>query len=158
PYTVHKSKNAAFSVQGGFAGIEDLNGMRIVEGRSFDTFDEQQRRKVALIGERVRSQLFLKDETALRAELTINGISFEVIGVFRSLSPGNQQQEEERIYVPNDTLRYAFNQVGWVGNLVVVPKPGLSARIVEDEVKKYLAKRKQVNPDDKGVFGSFNLQ
>jgi putative ABC transport system permease protein len=158
PYTVYKSKNGAFSVQGGFAGIEALQSMRIVEGRSFDAFDEQQRRKVALVGERVRSQLFRKDETALRANLTINGISFEVIGVFHSLSRGNEQQEEERIYVPNDTLRYAFNQVGWVANLVVLPKPGTSARVVEEDVKRFLAKRKRVNPDDKGVFGSFNLQ
>ncbi len=158
PYTVHKSRNGAFAVQGGFAGIEDVQSMRIIEGRSIDVLDEQQRRKVALIGERVRSQLFLKGQSALRADLTINGISFEVIGVFRSASSGNQQQEEEKIYLPNDTLRYAFNQVGWVGNFVVLPKPGVPARIVEDGVKKYLAKRNRVNPDDKGVFGSFNLQ
>jgi putative ABC transport system permease protein len=158
PYTVYKSKNGAFGVQGGFAGIEDIQTMRVVEGRSFDALDEQQRRKVALIGARVRDQLFRKDEPALRADLTINGISFEVIGVYRSLSPGNQQQEEERIYVPNDTLRFAFNQVGWVGNLVVVPKPGVAASVVEADVKRFLAKRKRVDPNDKGVFGSFNLQ
>jgi putative ABC transport system permease protein len=158
PYTVHKSKNGAFAVQGGFAGIEDIMSMRIVAGRSFDALDEQQRRKVAVIGERVKSQLFDKDERVVGADLTINGISFQVIGVFSSLSPGNQQQEEERIYLPNDSLRYAFNQVGWVGNFVVRPKPGLHARVVEEDVKKYLAKRNRVNPDDKGVFGSFNLQ
>jgi len=158
PYTVYKSKNGAFGVQGGFAGIDDLEAMRIVAGRSFDGFDEQQRRKVALIGARVRDQLFRKDEPALGANLTINGISFEVIGVYESLSPGNQQQEEERIYVPNDTLRYAFNQVGWVATLVVLPKPGVSASVAEEDVKRYLAKRKRVNPGDKGVFGSFNLQ
>lgn len=158
PYTVYKSKNGAFSVQGGFAGFERLQSTKIVEGRSFDALDEQQRRKVAVIGERVRAQLFRKGETALSADLTINGISFEVIGVFKSSSPGDEQQEEEKIYVPNDTLRYAFNQVGWVGNLVVLPKPGVSASVTEEDVKKFLAKSKRVNPDDKGVFGSFNLQ
>jgi putative ABC transport system permease protein len=78
--------------------------------------------------------------------------------VYASLQRGNEQQEEERIYLPNDTLRYAFNQVGSVGNFVVVPKPGLQASIAEDEVKKYLAQRKKVSPEDRGVFGSFNLQ
>jgi len=158
PYTVHKSKNGAFAVQGGFAGIEGIQSMRIVEGRSIDALDEQLRRKVAVIGDRVRNQLFLKDESVLRADLTINGISFEVIGVYKSTQTGNQQQEEEKIYVPNDTLRYSFNQVGWVGTFIVTPKPGLSATVVEADVKKYLAKRNRVNPDDKGVFGSFNLQ
>ncbi len=34
PYTVHKSKNGAFSIQGGFAGIENFNALRVVAGRS----------------------------------------------------------------------------------------------------------------------------
>jgi putative ABC transport system permease protein len=158
PYTVHGSRNGAFSVQGGFAGIEDISALRIAEGRSINTFDEQQRRKVALIGGRVRDQLFAKDQSAIGSDITINGISFRVIGVFQSLQRGNEQQEEERIYLPNDTLRYAFNQVGWVGNFVVVPKPGVHARIAEDDVKRYLAQRKKVSPEDRGVFGSFNVQ
>jgi putative ABC transport system permease protein len=158
PYTVHGSRSGAFSVQGGFVGIEDIAALRIAEGRSVNALDEQQRRKVALIGRRVRDQLFAKDERALGSNITINGISFTVIGVYQSLQKGNEQQEEERIYLPNDTLRYAFNQVGWVGNLVVVPKAGLHARIAEEEVKRYLAQRKKVSPADKGVFGSFNMQ
>jgi putative ABC transport system permease protein len=158
PYTVYKSKNGAFSVQGGFPGVEGIMTMRIDEGRTFNELDEQQRRKVALIGARVETQLFGKDERALRHDITINGMSFQVIGVFHSLSNGNQQQEEEKIYLPNDTLRYAFNQVGWVGNFVVLPKRGVAARIAEEDVKRYLANKYRVNPDDKGVFASFNLQ
>jgi putative ABC transport system permease protein len=159
PYTVHKTKNGAFSVQGGFAGIDNFNALRILEGRSINTFDEQQKRKVAVIGQRVRDQLFTKDEHVIGSDITINGISFQVVGVFQSLQNGNQaQQEDERIYLPNDTLRYAFNQIGWVGSFVIVPKPGLHARVVENEVKAYLAQLNKVSPNDKGVFGSFNLQ
>ena len=157
-YTVYKSKNGAFAVQGGFPGLEGIMTMQIDEGRSFDALDEQQRRKVAIIGARVESQLFGKDQRALGHDVTINGMSFQVIGVFHSLQNGNQQQEEEKIYLPNDTLRYAFNQVGWVGNFVVLPKPGVQASVAETDVKRYLAKKYRVNPDDKGVFGSFNLQ
>jgi putative ABC transport system permease protein len=158
PYTVHKSKNGAFSVQGSFAGVENINAMRILAGRSFNELDERERRKVAFIGQRVRDQLFDKDENPLGADITINGISFQVIGVFQSLQNGNQQQEDERVYLPNDTLRYAFNQLGWVGSFVVVPKPGVHARVAEADVKNYLAQVNKVSPDDKGVFASFNLQ
>ena len=34
PYTVRKSKNGAFAVQGGYAGVESIDAMRIVAGRS----------------------------------------------------------------------------------------------------------------------------
>ena len=158
PYTVHGSRNGAFSIQGGFAGIEDVNALRIVSGRSLNEFDERQRRKVAVIGQRVRDQLFAPGESPLGAEITINGISFQVIGVFESVEDGNQQQEEERIYLPNGTLRYAFNQTGRIGSFVVIPKPGVHAREAENDVKAYLAQINKVHPDDKGVFGSFNLQ
>jgi putative ABC transport system permease protein len=88
------------------------------------------------------------------SDITINGISFLVIGVFKSLANGGQQQEEERVYLPNDTLRYAFNQTGVIGSLVFTPKPGLHARVAETDVKAYLAQINKVSPDDKGVFGS----
>jgi putative ABC transport system permease protein len=158
PFTVYKSKSGAFSVQGGFANIEGMHALRIIEGRSINLFDEQQRRKVVLIGRRVAEQLFSKDEGPLGKDITINGINFTVIGVFESLQRGNEQQQEERIYLPNDTLRYAFNQVGWVDNFMIVPKPGVHARVAEEEVKKYLAQIHKVSPEDRGVLDSFNLQ
>jgi putative ABC transport system permease protein len=158
PFTVYKSKNGAFSVQGGFANIEGMHALRIIKGRSINLLDEQQRRKVVLIGRRVAEQLFSKDEGPLGKDITINGINFTVIGVFESLQRGNEQQQEERIYLPNDTLRYAFNQVGWVDNFMIVPKPGVHARVAEEDVKRYLAQIHKVSPEDRGVLDSFNLQ
>ena len=92
PYTVRKSRNGAFSVQGGYAGVENINSLRIIAGRSINALDEKERRKVAVIGQRVRDQLFAKDENPLGEDITVNGITFEVIGVFLSTQDGNQQQ------------------------------------------------------------------
>jgi putative ABC transport system permease protein len=158
PFTVYKSKNGAFSVQGGFENVEKIAGLKLIEGRSINSLDERERRKVALIGKRVKEQLFAKGESALGADITINGISFQVIGVTESLQQGNQQQEDEKIYLPNDTLRYAFNQTGYVGSFMIIPKPGVHAKVTENDVKAWLSQRKKVSLDDKGVFGSFNLQ
>ena len=150
PFTVRKARNGAFSIQGGFAAMDSINSVRIIQGRSFNPLDEQQKRKVAVIGQRVRDQLFAKDENPLGEDLTINGITFQVIGVFRSTQNGNQQQEEERIYLPNDTLRYAFNQIGRIGSFVIVPKPGIHARVTENDVRMYLSQINKVSPDDQG--------
>jgi putative ABC transport system permease protein len=158
PYTKYKDKNGTFYVQGTHAGMDNINSLRLEAGRSVNEIDDRERRKVAIIGKRVRTQLFDSDIDPIGKEITISGISFTVIGIFESLASGNEQQEEEKIYIPNDTLRYAFNQVGWVGSIVILPKPGLHARIAEQDVKRYLAEIKKVSPDDVGVFGSFNLQ
>jgi len=157
PYVVYKSKNGGFSIQGGFAGIEDFDSLKILDGRSINGLDEPQRRKVAVIGKKVREQLF-GERSPVGEDITINGITFQVIGVFASMQNGNQQQEEQRIYIPNSTLRYSFNQIGNVGSFVIVPKPGVRSSQAEKDVKAYLAQINKVSPDDPGVFGSFNLQ
>lgn len=158
PYTVRKEKNGTFYVQGSHAGMEGIHSFRVNQGRGINEIDSRDRRKVALIGKRVLSQLFTEDENPIGADITLNGINFTVIGVFESYSAGNKQQEEEKIYLPNETLRYSFNQRGWIGSLVVQPKPGIHAAVAEKDVKKYLSELKKVHPDDRGVFGSFNLQ
>lgn len=158
PYTVRKDKNGTFYVEGTHEGMEGIKSITITQGRGINAIDNQDRRKVAIIGKRVVSQLFSPDENPIGADITLNGINFTVVGVFESYTAGNKQQEEEKIFLPNDALRYAFNQVGWIGSFVLVPKPGVHAAVVEQEVKKYLAELKQVNPEDRGVFGSFNMQ
>lgn len=158
PYTVRKEKNGTFYVEGTHEGMEGIKSISINQGRGINEIDNRDRRKVAIIGKRVLAQLFAPDENPIGADITLNGINFTVVGVFESYTAGNKQQEEEKIFLPNDTLRYAFNQVGWIGSLVIIPKEGVHAAIAEQEVKKYLSELKQVDPEDRGVFGSFNMQ
>jgi putative ABC transport system permease protein len=158
PYTVRKEKNGTFSVEGTHAGMEGIKSFTVNQGRSINDIDNRDRRKIAVIGKRVSAQLFNPDENPIGADITLNGINFTVVGVFESYSAGNKQQEEEKIYLPNDTLRYSFNQVDWIGSLVIIPKPGIHAAVAEQDVKEYLGKLKKVHPEDRGVFGSFNLQ
>jgi len=157
-YTVYKNNNGSFSVQGTHAGMGNIHQQRISEGRYINEIDDEKRRKVAIIGERVKAQLFKSGEKAVGSDITISGISFQVVGVYKTTDTNPGSTEEEKIYIPNDTLRYSFNQVGWVGSFVVIPKPGIHAAVAEAEVKAYLAEKNKVDPKDLGVFGSFNLQ
>jgi putative ABC transport system permease protein len=157
-YTVYKNNNGSFSVQGTHAGMANIHQQRIIEGRYINELDDEKRRKVAIIGTRVKDILFEPGEESIGADITISGISFQVVGVYKSSSSNPNSSEEEKVYIPNDTLRYAFNQVAWVGSFVVIPKPGIHAAVAEQEVKQYLHERKKVHPNEFGVLGSFNLQ
>ena len=97
-------------------------------------------------------------ESPVGKDTTISGISFQVVGVFKSTSSEPNNSEAEKLYIPNDTLRYAFNQVDYVGSFVIIPKAGIHAEIIEKDVKKYLHTIKKIDPNDSGVIGSFNLQ
>jgi putative ABC transport system permease protein len=157
-YTVYKKNNGSFSIQGTHAGMGNIHQQKILEGRYINEIDDAKRRKVAIIGTRVKDVLFKQGENPVGADITLSGISFQVVGVYKSSSTNPNSAEEEKIYIPNDTLRYAFNQVDWVGSFVVIPKPGIHALVAEADVKKYLYERNKVDPNDVGVFGSFNLQ
>jgi putative ABC transport system permease protein len=157
-YTLYKDRNGSFSVQGTHAGMSNIHQQTITQGRYINEIDDANRRKVAIIGERVKTQLFKSGEQVIGTDITIAGISFQVVGVYKTSDTNPGSTEEEKIYIPNDTLRYSFNQVGWVGSFVVIPKPGIHAAVAEEGVKKYLAEKNKVDPKDFGVFGSFNLQ
>jgi len=158
PYTVHKAKNGVFGVNGGYPGMDKIDPMEIIEGRSLNALDDDEKRKVMVIGRRVRDQLYLPGEPVIGSQITVNGISFTVVGVFKWLQAGDMQQQEERVVMPNTTLRYSFNQVGRIGSFVFVPKPGIRSSVAEEDVRQFIHKRNKVSPDDKGVLGSFNLQ
>lgn len=158
PYTVHKNNSGTFFVQGAHAGMAPIHSVTVTEGRYLNAIDDRQKRKVAVIGARVKEQLFDPGEPVIGADIRVAGINFQVIGTFDSQQRGNNSQDEEKIHIPNDTLRHAFNQSGWIGSFVIQPKPGIHASEVEQQVKQYLHQRKDVHPDDVGVFGSFNLQ
>lgn len=158
PYTVHKNNNGSFFVQGSHAGMALMHSLNLIEGRYINKIDDRDRRKVAVIGSRVKEILFEPGEKVIGEDIIISGINFRVIGTFKSSARGNSSQEEEKIYIPNDTLRYAFNQIGWIGSLIILPRPGIHAAVAEADVKKYIYERKKVHPDDIGVMSSFNLQ
>lgn len=158
PYTVHKNNSGTFFVQGSHAGMAPINSVTVTEGRYLNEIDDRDKRKVAVIGARVKEQLFDAGDEVIGADIRVAGINFQVVGTFDSQQRGNNSQDEEKIHIPNDTLRHAFNQSGWIGSFVVQPKPGIHASVAEQDVKKYLYQRKDVHPDDVGVLGSFNLQ
>lgn len=157
-YTVYKDRNGSFSIQGTHAGMMNIHQQTIEEGRYINEIDDEKHRKVAIIGARVKAQLFKPGEKVIGADIKVSGISFQVVGVYKTTDTNPGSTEEEKIYIPNDTLRYAYNQISWVGSFVVIPKPGIHAAVAEQDVKNYLAEKNKVDPKDLGVFGSFNLQ
>lgn len=157
-YTVYEDKSGSFPINGTNAGMESINSMRITAGRNINGIDDEQKRKVAVIGSMVKTQLFGNEIEPIGKYITLSGIKFLVIGTFESLSSGNERGEQEKIYIPNETLRAAFNQMGWIGSFIMLPEEGVHAAVAENDVKRYLAEINKISPDDKGVFAGFNMQ
>lgn len=137
--------------------IEPLTG---VSGRFINNKDLKERRKVIAIGQRVREVLFEPDEEPLGKYLKINGIYFQVVGVFKSRRPPNNggDSQNKTILMPFTTLQQAQNRGNYVGYYAVLARPGIQVKALEEKMKRFLAKRHKVSPDDNLAFGTDNIE
>ncbi len=156
---VHKDKSGSFEVNGDAPDYIKVDTRGFLQGRFLNDLDIAEKRKVAVIGKRVAEILFEEGAPIVNQHIEIKGTYFKVIGVFKSLGTGeNVGEEEERIHIPYTTAQQMNNwgnNIGWFA--FTVPK-NENVALVEGKVRKLLAKRHKVSPDDKDAIGSWNTQ
>lgn len=157
-YIVYGKESGSFAVAGTHAHWEPFEFIKLVEGRYINLLDEQEKRKIAVIGTRVKEVLFKSGINPIGESIDIGGAKFKIVGIYKSIEPDGAQQANGRIFLPNETLRQAFNQTDAFQVLFFSPKPGFSAFDLERDVKKLLYERKKIHPDDTGVIGGFNME
>lgn len=84
-----------------------IKEISLIQGRFLNNIDINDFRKVAVIGEKVRSSLFRgKDTVAMEKYIKIKGVPFKVVGIFRDYS--RNDDEQRRIYIPISTAQRVF--------------------------------------------------
>ena len=152
-------KAGAFQVTGDYPAIRRIMSFRMEKGRFLDPLDVGERRKIAVIGSRVRDVLFKEGEEAIGDSIEIRGVYFQVVGVFSSLQSGDQgERESQTIFVPFTTFQRAFNFGDRVGWLAVTVDRGVRATVAEEKVLDLLRSRHKVAPDDARAFGHWNME
>ncbi len=145
------------AVMGDFPQFTHIMNMEMQAGRFVDPLDIRDRRKVAVIGNQVRDVLFRPDENPIAGHISIGGVWFQVVGVFKPTGEGDEgDKQSQTIMIPFTTAQQAYNLVNEVGFFAMTVDPDLPAEQVEDQVRVALAARLKIHPDDKEAFGSFN--
>ena len=156
---IRDDKAGAFSVFGDYPEWNQIDPSNMIMGRFINMKDIELKRKVAVIGKRVYEILFEKDEDPLGKYIRINGIYFQVVGVFtpKNMNMNFGGDKEQSIHLPFTTLQKAFNYGDIVGWFAITSKGTLPVSIVEEKASKLLRERHKVSPDDNRAIGSFNL-
>jgi ABC-type antimicrobial peptide transport system, permease component len=99
----------SMEMQGGTASLQHINNIRIKEGlgRFINQVDEQQRRKVVVIHPEQQKVLF-KNENPIGKHLNINGIIYQVIGVYGSSDEFYNNMPPA--YIPLSTAQMLYNR------------------------------------------------
>jgi putative ABC transport system permease protein len=152
-------KTGSFSIYGDYPEIFEIQSYAITEGRKLNYTDQKEKRKIAVIGQQVKKVLFGDSITPLGKNIEINGVFFQVVGVFRSSQNSDRGEEDaSTIFVPFSTFQSAFNYGDIVGWFAITSKPEYKVSIIEDKVIALLKDRHSIHPDDRQAIGHFNLE
>ena len=151
-------KTGAFSILGDVPDVNKIDPLNMYDGRFLNEIDLQKNRKVAVIGKRVNEVLFENDD-AIGEYIKINGIYFQVVGVFHSMhSQGWGEWQDQCVFIPFTTLQKTYNYGSRVGHYSITSKDNYTASYVEDKVKTLLKRRHKIHPDDERAIGSHNVE
>jgi putative ABC transport system permease protein len=155
-----ENRSDLFRVRGDTPQYLKIDPLTMLDGRYINNKDLEEKRKVIAIGQRVREVLFETNENPLGEYLKINGIYFQVVGVFKSRrAPSNGGDSQNKtIFMPFSTLQHTNNMGNIVGWYSILAKPGIPAKVVEGKMKKLLARRHKISPEDKLAFGTDNVE
>jgi len=151
-------KTGAFSILGDVPDVNKIDPVNMYSGRFLNEIDLLKNRKVAVIGKRVNEVLFEYDD-AVGEYIKINGIFFQVIGVFHSMhSQGWGEWQDQCVFIPFTTLQKTYNYGTRVGHYSITSKDNYTASYVEDKVKALLKRRHKIHPEDGRAIGSHNVE
>lgn len=155
---IRNERSGSYNIQGDYPDFNKIDPATILAGRYVNKFDIDNYRKVAVIGKRIRDELFDADEDPIGQTIQINGVNYNIVGV-RSSKKNDQQAEREdsEITIPFTTLQRTYNYGNRVGWYSMTAYREYDAEAVLNKVKDLMKSRHTVSPDDDRAIGSFNL-
>ncbi|QYA24344.1 ABC transporter permease [Gramella sp. MT6] len=148
----------AFNVYGDYPEIIQQEPMDITSGRFLNYSDINEKRKVAIIGEGVKTALYEIGEDPLGTYIKINGVNFMVIGTYKKKSQGGDAEEgQKEIYVPFTAFSQAFNRGNEVGWMAITAKDGNSITNLKNDIIEIVKSRHTIHPEDDRAVGNFDL-
>ncbi len=146
-------------------GVEpDFNRLRTVPialGRWFSKEDDDNARRVAVIGKKVQKQLFGSRTTVLGEHIAINSLPFEVIGTMADKNQNSSygSLDESKIFIPYQTAvrdippKEAFYFKGLLDDIIYKPHSLAQFEEARKQVVRVLARNHHFARDDKAALG-----
>lgn len=153
---VYKGEQDTYQVTAVYPDVQKMEQAEIESGRFISLLDLQQRNKVVSIGRLVEQDLF-GQLSALGKNITIDGISYKVIGTFSD--PGGSN-DERIIYAPFTTIQRLYGNTDELGSVTLSYNPNLNvnqAISFSNNLTKALKEKHGVAPSDQGAIRLFNM-
>lgn len=151
-------KTGAYNIYGDYPEIINQDPMGITAGRFLNQNDIREKRKIAVIGEGVVSEMYDPGEEVLGSYLKIQGVNFMVVGTYKKKSnDGDGEEGQKQIFVPFTTFSQAFNRADNVGWMAITASDRTSITSLKEQIVNTLKEKHKVHPDDQRAIGYFDL-
>lgn len=151
-------RRGSFEVRGCLPANEFIEKSHVIRGRYLNEIDEQEHRKVAILGIKVEEALFSENEAPIGATLHIGSFIFTVVGVFEEEQ--EEEDEQQTIYIPLSTAQLIRKDRGRINDMTFTVGNASTAQTNEAvaTLTGRLASRYRFDPDDKNAVRVFNVQ
>jgi putative ABC transport system permease protein len=152
--------SGSFTVNGVEPLYSRIRTIPVEEGRFLNDIDSQEARRVVVLGDNVRRQLFGGRTGVLGAEVALNGLPFTVIGLMPAKSQNSSYNgmDSDKIYVPYSTVvrdlpppRDVNFRPGILSNMIYVPASLGEWQEAQRQVVRVLGRNHGFHPEDAGA-------
>jgi putative ABC transport system permease protein len=157
---IRGTKTAAFTVYGDYPELIKQESMTVTKGRFVNQQDIVNKRKIAIIGQGVIDELYVKAEEVIGTYIKINGVNFMVVGVYKAKSHGgggDAESAQKNIFIPFTTFQQAFNFGDTVGWMALTANDNASITELKPKIFEFMKARHSIHPDDERAIGNFDL-
>jgi putative ABC transport system permease protein len=137
----------------------EIENVSVIAGRYINANDLKYNVKVAVIGQKVKLDLF-KEKNPIGEQITVANINFKVVGVFTD--PGGER-EESRVFVPLSTAQQVFGLGDKISYMAYTMKKKdtyeeavADSEQFKNDYGKLLRSKNGAAPDDESAVGIFN--
>jgi putative ABC transport system permease protein len=155
---VYGQVSGTYNVKGVYPAYFRIERQNLHLGRLINDVDMREKRKVCLIGSRVRSELF-KNEDPCGNYIRVNGLYYQVVGVVEQIASGVNigGRAESCVFLPFSTMQQTLNQGDVLHFLCVSAYSGHPIQQLIDDISGILKRQNEISPGDTQAVGVMNL-
>ncbi len=160
-YQVSAYGNTSGAVLGVEPNYSKVRFMPVAEGRFISDQDLAERRRVVVLGSKSATLLF-PGRPMLGESITINDVAFTVVGEIGSISRGNNDSDNQKLYVPRSIMLELFAMKGdnvaqdALSSIQYQPAIKGEADAAKAAVHAVIGERHRFDPSMKDAFEEFD--
>ncbi|HTR96942.1 MAG TPA: ABC transporter permease [Candidatus Acidoferrales bacterium] len=155
---VYSNQNWATTIQGCGPSYLDIRQWPVEDGSMFTDSDVRGAANVAVLGSKVRDQLF-NGASPLGSTIRINNMPFRVVGVLTSKGgQGMMGDQDDVVLVPWSTAQRKLAGITYLQNITLSATSEAAVNAAQQQISELLRQRHRIRPGDNDDWMFFTQQ